>query len=105
MSMSVKQGDSFRTLGDRTDLADDIVPLSGVTIGCQLKSGSDVHTLTCEIDDPEAGTFLMIADAADTATWPAKTYRYDIEFIGANGDVQSTITGSFLVLPDVTNSA
>lgn len=104
MSMSVKQGDSLYIPGTRLDLAGAVVPLTGATIACQLRAGADLHTLTCEIDDAEAGTFILSATPAQTATWPAKTYTYDVEFTGANGDVQSTATGVFVVEPDVTNS-
>ncbi len=102
MTLAVKQGDTLHVQGERLDDEGQPVSITGSTINAQLRHGNDVHTLQCEIVDGEAGTFTLYAPAAATADWPAKSYRFDVEFVSADGDVDSTVTRRFRVDRDNT---
>ena len=102
MGMSIKQGDTLNVTGVRTDDAGNPVDISGYSIASQLISGAYTHTLDCAVDDGAAGTFTMSASASETQSWPAKLYKFDIQFTRPGGEVSSTVTSNFIVTADNT---
>lgn len=102
MTLSIKQGDTLQIDGTRTDSAGDPVDISGHTITSQIRKGSLVFDLACEIVVAAAGTFRLSATAAETALWARGTYVHDVQFEASDGFVASTESTTFDVIEDNT---
>lgn len=86
------RGDTFSIPMTLTDPENNGSPvdLTGWTIASQVRySKRLIDTLTVTITDAAQGEFVISMDEADTATWPARKLKCDIQFDRPEGRVSS----------------
>jgi hypothetical protein len=60
-------------------------------------------TFTCTIISGAAGTLQLVMSAASTAVLEPQNYYWDLQE-NASGIITTILSGSFVVLPDVTRT-
>lgn len=98
-----KRGDTFE-LSATLENSGNAVDITNFTITSQVRDVEDalLQALTVTITDAATGAFTVSATPAQTETWAVKTYDCDIEFVEADGEVNSTETFQINVIKDIT---
>lgn len=65
-------------------------------------SGAVLHVFAVQITDAPAGQYLLLAQPAVTAKWPAPTVTFDVRYTAPGGDVYYTPSVSIGVEPALT---
>lgn len=78
-----KRGDDFNIPMTLTDPDNNGTPvdMTGWTVSAQARYGKNlIETFSCVITDAVQGQFAITAPAANTALWPVRELKVDIQF-------------------------
>lgn len=106
----IEQGATFRYNLIWKDSGGVPVDLTGYTARMQIRrrhtDGTALLSLTSTAGDivlgGSAGTVVVVATAAGTATLPARPSVYDLELISGDGTVTRLVEGEVTITPEVT---
>lgn len=98
-----KRGDTFE-LSCTLENEGVAVDITNFTITSQVRGSDDVllQALTVTKTSATDGEFTLTATSTQTESWGVQKYLADIEFIEANGEVNSSQTFTIDVLKDIT---
>lgn len=94
------KGDSFYCEVTMEKDGDTYTPQEGDKIRFAVKKAYQLRTVLIDKDIP-LQTQVLYLKPEDTKRLPVGTYVYDIELTYANGDVDTFISGQFILLPEV----
>lgn len=103
---AVKAGATFRLPFNITDANDNAVDVSLWTIQAQLRdsAGALLQQFTVELENGgSGGRAVLVASAADTASWPAGHHHTDIVVTDTDGNTYVTATVSIPVEGRITS--
>lgn len=108
-NLNAQQGANFDCTFTWSDENNVAIDLTGFTAIMQVREDYDGALLT-EFNTTDgsitlggaAGTIRLEKSAAETQTWSAANYVYDLELTSGAGFVTRLIEGFFIVSPEVT---
>lgn len=110
LNITMEQGARLYLSLKYRDDNQDIVPLSTYTARMQLRSQAGADDLALELTtendriilSDEAPNIILDVSSEDTAAITAATYKYDLELVAADGEVEKPFKGKFKLKAEVT---
>jgi len=107
LDITCRKGDTFKLTMNITDSSNQAVDVTQYSFRMEVKSSATSEpTITfanTDFDKSSNGTLVVKKDAADMQ-FAAGAYFYDIEATkSSDSTVQTWITGTFVLNPDITN--
>lgn len=97
---TIPSGDNITISGTVTGFSD----ITGYTITMSAKAvttSNKIFTKTATIDNPTSGTFHFNLTPTDTSQTP-DIYNYDFKVVDTSGNIQHTLSSSFLIVEPIT---
>jgi hypothetical protein len=109
-NLSIEQGSTFKKVLQVVDLNGEVQSLVGCDARMKIKTAVTALTTLCDMTtgnskivlNPSTGEITLNIAATETATFPAGTYVYDLEFIRPDSSVEKIRKGTFQVTAEVT---